>query len=64
MGYNGEKGGIPRVVKDSIQFLRGRGALLLLSICFCLFLCLRHDGGGSFQALTTIGNAAGSSRSL
>lgn len=25
MGYNAEKGGIPRVVKDSIQFLRDSG---------------------------------------
>ena len=25
MGYNGEKGGIPRVVKDCIQFLRSTG---------------------------------------
>jgi Rho GTPase-activating protein 1 len=25
MGYNGEKGGIPRVVKDAIQFLRDSG---------------------------------------
>ena len=25
MGYNGEKGGIPRVVKDTIQFLRDSG---------------------------------------
>lgn len=25
MGYNGEKGGIPRVVKDAIQFLRDTG---------------------------------------
>ena len=28
MGYNGEKGGIPRVVKDCIQFLRERGMFL------------------------------------
>ncbi|KAF8075814.1 CDC42 rho GTPase-activating protein [Lyophyllum atratum] len=27
MGYNGEKGGLPRVVKDSIHFLRERGLL-------------------------------------
>jgi hypothetical protein len=26
MGYNGEKGGIPRVVRDAIQFLRDTGA--------------------------------------
>lgn len=25
MGYDGEKGGIPRVVKDTIQFLRETG---------------------------------------
>lgn len=25
MGYHGEKGGIPRVVRDSIQFLRDSG---------------------------------------
>jgi Rho GTPase-activating protein 1 len=25
MGYDGEKGGIPRVVKDAIQYLRGTG---------------------------------------
>jgi Rho GTPase-activating protein 1 len=25
MGYDGEKGGIPRVVKDCIQFLRDTG---------------------------------------
>ena len=29
MGYNGEKGGIPRVVKDTIQFLRDSGMSLL-----------------------------------
>ena len=28
MGYNGEKGGIPRVVKDTIQFLRDSGMYL------------------------------------
>ena len=28
MGYNGEKGGIPRVVKDTIQFLRDSGTSL------------------------------------
>lgn len=28
MGYNGEKGGVPRVVKDSIQFLRDTGISL------------------------------------
>ena len=28
MGYNGEKGGIPRVVKDTIQFLRDSGMSL------------------------------------
>jgi Rho GTPase-activating protein 1 len=28
MGYNGEKGGIPRVVKDCMQFLRERGTFL------------------------------------
>ncbi|KAF9459209.1 RhoGAP-domain-containing protein [Collybia nuda] len=27
MGYNGEKGGIPRVVKDAIQFLRETGMM-------------------------------------
>lgn len=26
MGYDGEKGGIPRVVKDCIQYLRETGA--------------------------------------
>lgn len=25
MGYDGEKGGVPRVVKDCIQFLRETG---------------------------------------
>jgi Rho GTPase-activating protein 1 len=25
MGYDGEKGGIPRVVRDAIQYLRDRG---------------------------------------
>ena len=25
MGYNGEKGGVPRVVKDCIQYVRGTG---------------------------------------
>ena len=28
MGYNGEKGGVPRVVKDAIQFLRDSGMSL------------------------------------
>ena len=28
MGYHGEKGGIPRVVKDTIQFLRDSGMSL------------------------------------
>lgn len=31
MGYNGEKGGIPRVVKDAIQYLRETGIQLILS---------------------------------
>jgi len=25
MGYDGEKGGIPKVVRDAIQYLRDRG---------------------------------------
>lgn len=32
MGYNGEKGGIPRVVKDAIQFLRDTGAFFFIII--------------------------------
>jgi hypothetical protein len=28
MGYDGEKGGIPRVVKDCIQYLRETGILV------------------------------------
>ena len=28
MGYEGEKGGIPRVVKDCTQYLRQTGAFL------------------------------------
>ncbi|KAG6805071.1 hypothetical protein H0H93_005674, partial [Arthromyces matolae] len=27
MGYDGEKGGLPRVVKDSVQYLRENGLL-------------------------------------
>jgi Rho GTPase-activating protein 1 len=26
MGYDGEKGGVPRVVKDCVQYLRQTGA--------------------------------------
>ena len=33
MGYNGEKGGIPKVVKDTIQFLRDSGMSLFLKKC-------------------------------
>lgn len=32
MGYNGEKGGVPRVVRDSILFLRTTGKLGALPI--------------------------------
>lgn len=32
MGYDGEKGGIPRVVRDAIQYLRDRGEVHY-SIC-------------------------------
>ena len=31
MGYDGEKGGVPRVVKDCAQYLRQTGALVILS---------------------------------
>jgi hypothetical protein len=42
MGYDGEKGGVPRVVKDCAQYLRQSGALVighifnqsLISLCF------------------------------
>ena len=29
MGYDGEKGGVPRVVKDCAQYLRQTGALVI-----------------------------------
>ena len=32
MGYNGEKGGVPRVVKDCAQYLRQTGASVSLSL--------------------------------
>ena len=32
MGYNGEKGGVPRVVKDTIQFLRDSGMFFFVSL--------------------------------
>jgi Rho GTPase-activating protein 1 len=31
MGYNGEKGSVPRVVKDCIQYLRESGTFLYVS---------------------------------
>lgn len=31
MGYDGEKGGIPRVVRDSIQFLRETGSFSIIN---------------------------------
>jgi Rho GTPase-activating protein 1 len=36
MGYNGEKGGIPRVVKDCIQYLREIGTLIAPIRDFCI----------------------------
>ena len=39
MGYNGEKGGIPRVVKDCIQFLRERGKFSLPAFYHDTLLC-------------------------
>jgi Rho GTPase-activating protein 1 len=47
MGYNGEKGGIPRVVKDCIQFLRERGTFLCSFphiIFFKSFLGMMEEG--------------------
>lgn len=38
MGYDGEKGGVPRVVKDCIQYLRETGKNSLsdaATICLC-----------------------------
>lgn len=32
MGYNGEKGGVPRVIRDSILFLRATGTRSAFSI--------------------------------
>ena len=37
MGYDGEKDGIPRVIKDSIQYLRETG------MCFPSFLSFDRD---------------------
>ncbi len=39
MGFDGEKGGVPRVVKDAIQFLResGRGGVTVPLGLFSLF---------------------------
>ena len=31
MGYNGEKGGVPRVIKDAAQYLRETGTTSLIS---------------------------------
>jgi len=44
MGYEGEKGGIPRVVKDAIQFLRDTGEPYLSLIQSSLTLQARHAG--------------------
>ena len=41
MGYDGEKGGIPRVVKDTIQFLRDSG----MSLPQYYFAKKRHNCG-------------------
>ena len=35
MGYDGEKDGLPRVVRDCVQYLREAGALYL-KLCFLL----------------------------
>ena len=45
MGYNGEKGGVPRVVKDTIQFLRDSGMFFLSLFLQMLELGLYVTGG-------------------
>jgi len=49
MGYNGEKGGIPRVVQDSIQFLRNSGILSVIVQSFFLRLSLGLEEEGLFR---------------
>lgn len=41
MGYDGEKGGIPRVIKDSIQYLRETG---MSSPVFFVLCAVAIDG--------------------
>lgn len=41
MGYNGEKGGVPRVVKDCAQYLRQTGAPITLSPGHSSYLVLQ-----------------------
>lgn len=53
MGCDGEKGDIPRVIKDSIQYLResgtfkAYGSYLVLKHSLC-----RHQGGRTIQAVS------------
>ena len=65
MGYHGEKGGLPRVVKDSIQYLLTNG---VWSPYYSIFSCTNiHDrsiGGGHIQAVTASSDAQSSSRRL
>ena len=47
MGYNGEKGSIPRVVRDSILFLRARGMSffsLIIAVPLLTLLGLEEEG--------------------
>lgn len=49
MGYDGEKGGIPRVVKDCIQYLRETGAIskrdhTVWSITHVLIIGMQDEG--------------------
>ena len=50
MGYNGEKGSIPRVVRDSILFLRARGmSFFSLNIAVPLLTLLGLEEEGLFR---------------
>lgn len=63
MGYHGEKGGLPRVVKDSIQYLLTNGVwYFYYPILSCMNTDDRSIGGGHIQEVTASGDAQSSSR--
>ena len=65
MGYHGEKGGIPRVVKDTIQFLRDSGMFLPQYAEQCHnYGSIRLDGSRFIQTITFFSYATSCSRRL